>query len=338
MNAEDSPSPRLLVVLGATATGKSDLALELARRLPGEIVSVDASCVYRGLDIGTAKPRAAMRREVPHHLVDCCDPREDFSASRFVSLAEEAIAGIVSRSAVPVLAGGTGLYLRCLLRGLVESAPPDEELRERLERREQSRPGSLRRILARLDPGAAARLGAGDVFRMVRALEHRIATGRTFSGDQREWAGAERFPALKIGLELPRPERETRIRARIDAMLAGGLVEETRRLLDQGVPPDARSLRALGYREAVLVLRGEMPESGLKEALAVATRQYAKRQDTWFRREPGVLWMPAPSSERELSALAERVMLAWLRFGAGSAEQGGSAERGIGSGGEIPGR
>lgn len=180
----------VLVILGATATGKTALAAELARRLPGEVVSVDASCVYRGLDVGTAKPDPALRREVPHHLVDCCDPREPFSAARFARLAGQAIEEIASRGRVPVLAGGTGLYLRCLLRGLVESPEPDEPLRERLLEREARRPGSLRRLLSRLDPAAAARITEADTFRSVRALEHRLATGRPLSSDQSEWAAA----------------------------------------------------------------------------------------------------------------------------------------------------
>ena len=304
----------MLVVLGATATGKTAVAAELARRLPGEVVSFDASCVYRGLDVGTAKPDAALRREIPHHLVDCRDPREDFSAATFVALAEEAVASVVARGRVPVLAGGTGLYLRCLLHGLVESPAPDEPLRDRLAAREERRPGSLRRLLRRLDPESAERIRPNDLFRETRALEHRIRTGRALSAGRVQWASASGRPALKVGLELPRPEREARIRERVDRMIAGGLVEETQRLLDAGVPPDARSLRALGYREAALVLQGRLGIDGLREALAIATRQYAKRQDTWFRGEPGVQWMASPRDSAELSALVERVMLAWAAF------------------------
>ena len=313
----------MLVVLGATATGKSEVAAELARRLPGEVVSVDASCVYRGLDVGTAKPSAELRREIPHHLVDCCDPLGDFSAARFVELAEAALQDVAARGLVAVVAGGTGLYLRCLLHGLVDSPAPDERLRDELLLREERRPGSLRRLLARLDPEAAARTTPRDLFRTVRALEHRLATGRRLSAERLQWKAAEVRPALKIGLELPRPEREERIRARVDRMIAEGLVEETRRLLASGVPETARSLRALGYREAAQVLRGELRPEELREALAVATRQYAKRQDTWFRREPGVEWMPSPRASAELSALVDRVMLAWLAFQRGHAWETG---------------
>lgn len=299
------------MIVGATATGKTEVAAELARRLGGEIVSADASCVYRGLDVGTAKPSAALRAEVPHHLVDCCDPRESFSAARFVAMADEAIASIHARGRAAIACGGTGLYVRCLLRGLVPSEPPDEALRERLLRRERERPGSLRRLLSRLDPGAAARITPADEFRTVRALEHRLATGRAISSDRREWESESRYSAVKVGLALPRPERERRIRERVDAMIAGGLVDEARGLLRSGVPADARSMRALGYREAVAVIEGRMRAEDLREALAVATRQYAKRQDTWFRKEQGVTWLDAPRDADELSALVQRVMLPW---------------------------
>jgi tRNA dimethylallyltransferase len=304
----------VLVVLGATATGKSEVAIELARRLPGEIVSVDSACVYRGLDVGTAKPSAALRAEIPHHLVDCCDPRDEFTVARFVDEAERAIDGIAARGRTPVLAGGTGLYLRSLLHGLVASPPPDEELRESLALREAGRRGSLRRLLQRLDPEAAARITPRDELRTVRALEHRLSTGRRLSSDRAEWSRPERRASLKIGLEMPRDQREARIRRRVDAMIEGGLLEETRALLEAGVPPSARSMRALGYREAVEVLRGERDVASLREALSVATRQYAKRQDTWFRKESGVLWMRAPDSIAELSGLVGRVMLAWVDF------------------------
>lgn len=255
--------------------------------------------------------------------MDILDPREDFSAALFVALAEAAIGSIAARGRVPVLAGGTGLYLRSLLHGLVPSPAPDEALRERLAARERRRPGSLRRLLRRLDPEAAARIRPNDVFRETRALEHRVATGRPLSEGRRQWAGAAGRPALKIGLQLPRPERESRIRRRVDEMLAAGLVEETRALLASGVPIGSRSMRALGYREAALVLQGRLGIDELREALAIATRQYAKRQDTWFRSEPGVLWMPSPRDPVELSALVDRVMLAWVEFRRGLAWETG---------------
>lgn len=300
----------LLVVLGATATGKTRFALALARAVGGEIVNFDASLVHRGFDIATAKPTAAEREQVRHHLVDCCEPDEEFSAARFVALAEEALADIRSRRRRAILVGGTGLYLRCLLRGLVDSPPPDEALRRRLEERETRRPGSLLRLLGRLDPATAARLSAADAFRAVRALEHRLATGRPISADQREWEGPERHAAIKLGLELPRAEREQRIVARIDAMFANGLVEEVRSLRARGVPATARAFRALGYREVLMHLEGRLGLDEVRHRMRLATRQYAKRQDTWFRKEGGVNWLPSPGSDDELSALVRRAMMA----------------------------
>ncbi len=309
-----APRPPLLVIVGATGTGKTDLAAELARRLPGEVISADAWCVYRGLDIGTAKPAERLRREVPHHLVDCCDPREEYSVARFVTDAARAISDIAGRARVPIVAGGSGLHVRSLLRGLAPSPPPDAVLRARLAARESRRPGSLRALLSRLDPVSADRIPQGNVLRTARALEHRLATGRALSGDQREWQGADRWPALLIGLRLDRAERTARLLLRARGMVESGLLDETRRLLASGVPATARSLRALGYRQALAVLAGELPEAELADRVAIATRQFAKRQDTWFRAESGIEWQEAPRNADELSALAARVMLAWRSF------------------------
>ena len=299
----------MLVVLGATATGKSEFGLALAESLGGEIINFDASLVYRGLDLGTAKPSRADRERVRHHVLDCCDPREEFSAARFVALAESALADIASRGKQAILVGGTGLYLRCLLHGLVDSSPPDAALRTRLEEREARRPGSLLTLLRRLDPAAAAKLSAADSFRAIRALEHRLSTGRALSTDRREWSSPERWPTRKIGLELPRPEREARILRRIDAMLAAGLVDEVRSLVAEGLPATARSLRALGYREVLEHLAGRLTLEDVRERMHLATRQYAKRQDTWFRKEPDVRWHPSPRDGSELFALVARAMM-----------------------------
>jgi tRNA dimethylallyltransferase len=295
-----------LVLLGATATGKSELAVEVAERLHGEVISFDASCVYRGFDLGTAKPTGQQRRRVPHHLIDVAEPSEDFSAARWRALAVVALDDVARRGRAAVLAGGTGLYLRALLRGLVASPPPDPALRRRLEARERRRPGSLRRLLRRLDPGAALRLEPADAFRTARALEHRLATGRPLSADQRQWALPELLPTLKVGLALPRAEREQRIRARVARMLAAGLVEEAS-ALRQRVPAGSRAWRAIGYRQAREHLEGRLAREDLADRIAVATRQYAKRQDTWFRREPGVTWVPAPRTATELAATARRL-------------------------------
>jgi tRNA dimethylallyltransferase len=302
------PSP-LLVVLGATATGKTALAAGLAEALGGEVLSCDASCVYRGLDIGTAKPDPALRRRVPHHLLDVCEAGEDFSVAAWVELADAAIATLRTRARPVLIAGGTGLYLRALLQGLVESSPPDEGLRAQLEQREERRPGSLHRLLVRLDPASAGSIPAANRVRVIRALEHRIRTGRSLSEDQQDWSAPPRHASLKFGLRLSRNDRESRIRKRIDSMIEGGLIAEVRGLLEDGLSPEARSLRSIGYREALAHLEGRLSLDELRERVAVATRQYAKRQDTWFRREPGVKWLDAPADSEELPALIERVMM-----------------------------
>ena len=305
----DTGPPPLLAVVGATATGKTELAAALAVRLDAEVLSCDASCVYRGLDVGTAKPDPELRARVPHHLIDVCEPAEEFTAARWLTLAERLLEELARRDRPAVLAGGTGLYLRLLLRGLADSPEPDEALRERLESRERRRPGSLHRLLRRLDPALAARTPPARRPQLVRALEHRLGTGRRLSEDQVEWARAPRREAVKIGLRLDRDLREERIRSRVDLMLAKGLVAEVEALLSAGLSPSARSMRAIGYREVVAHLRGGASLEEVRERIVVATRRYAKRQDTWFRKEPGIAWFDTPGSARELPALVDRVMM-----------------------------
>jgi len=307
--SESEPRPPLLVILGATATGKSELAAGVAARLPGEVVSVDAFAVYRGLDIGTAKPTTAQRALAAHHVVDVVEPDAPCSVADWLALAEAAVDDIHRRGGVPIAAGGTGMYLRALLQGLVESPGEDAALRDRLRGREEARPGSLHRLLRRLDPSIASKTPSRNVVRLIRALEHRILSGQRLSSGQREWSSAPRYRSLRVGLELPREEREARIRRRVASMLRAGLVEETRGLLARGVPESAPSLRAIGYAQACAMLEGRLRERDLAEAIAIATRQLAKRQDTWFRREAGVTWLSSPRTDAELAALVERVML-----------------------------
>ena len=290
----------------------SRFAAALAERLGGEVLSCDASCVYRGLDVGTAKPERELRERVPHHLLDLCEPGEDFTVARWVELAELKVAALRERGVPVIVAGGTGLYLRALLQGLVESPPPDHALRDRLEERERQRPGALHRLLRRLDPASAGAIPAANQVRVVRALEFRLRTGRRLSEDQREWSRPARHASLKFGLQLPRAERESRIRKRVDAMLEGGLVDEVQGLLERGLAPDARCLRAIGYSETLAHLRGDLSLDEMRERIVIATRQYAKRQDTWFRKEPDVTWLDAPRTPRELPALVERVMMPLL--------------------------
>lgn len=305
-----SPSrPPLLFVLGPTATGKSELGAHLALRLGGEVVGCDSMQVYRGLDAATGKPPAALRGRVPHHLIDVAEPGEDFSMGDFVRAAEDAIAGIAGRGRLPVIVGGTGLYVRGLLKGPFDGPRRDEPLRDRLRAIEGRRgAGFLHRLLRRVDPEAAGRIGGNDPQRIIRALEVWLLTGRPLS----EWFHAEgfsadRYPAVKIGLDLPREELYRRIDDRAGAFIDAGLFEEVERLVASGAPRHANAFKALGYREALAVLDGRLQKPEAVLLIRRNTRRYAKRQLTWFRREPGIMWLDRARGFETLAAEAERV-------------------------------
>lgn len=287
--------PGTIAILGPTAVGKSELGLRLAVALGGEIVNADALQVYRGLDIGTAKPSPADRELVPHHLLDIRDPRQKFSAGEFARLATAAIVDIHARGRVAVVVGGSGLYLRALLEGIAPMPAPDPAVRAVLSERHarEGLPALVRELLER-DPEAAARLMPNDRQRVLRALEVALATGRTMSEWQRAQPfGATRVAATRIGLTLPRSVLYDRIAARVTRMHARGLAREVQRLLDAGVPADAPAFQAIGYREIARHLRGEWTvERALAETVA-ASRRYAKRQETWWRRETDVVWFDA---------------------------------------------
>ncbi len=302
------------MVLGPTGTGKTELAVRVAERIGGEIVGCDALQVYREVTVGTAKPAAEQRRRVPHHLVDVADPRTPFTLGHYVALAEAAVAEIGARGKVPVVVGGTGMYLRGLLRGIVPSPPADPILRERLKRM-AARFGSARlhRWLRGLDPPSAARLPAGDAQRVTRALEGALA-GAPWSRALREegtWAsGAERYPSVKIGLDRERKAHGLALDARVEAFFAAGLMDEVRALLASGVPPTANALKAIGYRQIVAGLGQGTALPEIVAEVKQATRRYAKRQRTWFRKEPGVTWLDAGEPAH---ALAERIADLWRR-------------------------
>ncbi len=282
----------LVAVVGPTASGKSALALRLARARSGEIVSCDSLQVYRGLDIGSAKPTPEERAEVRHHLVDVADPDEPFSAARYARLARAAVADIAARGRLPVVAGGTGLYLRALLDGLFAGPSRDEALRGRLERL-AGRFGDARlhRLLARVDPEAARRIQPRDRVRVVRALEVYHATGRPISEGQRGGAEPLRgFRALVLGLDPDRAALRDAVETRTRDMLARGLIEEARALVER-YGPDLRPLRSIGYRQAVAVVRGEMSRDEAERSIVTETLRFAKRQRTWFRHQPpAVAW------------------------------------------------
>jgi tRNA dimethylallyltransferase len=297
--ATDVGLPPLVAVVGATASGKSGLALELAEAVGGEIVNTDSLQVYRHFDIGTAKPTAAERARVPHHLIDVAEPDEPYSAGRYVEDASAVLAGIVARGRVPILCGGTGLYYRALTQGLADIPPVPAPVLAALEARiavEGS--AALHAELARVDAAAAASIHPNDPLRIARALAVFESAGRPLSDYRQERpfrAGAGRL--LAVGLRWERARLYERVNARVRSMLAAGWAQEVRGLLAGGYGPALKPMRAIGYRElAAWLLAGGDPEDGVPEALAEdiaqRTRRYAKRQLTWFRQHPEVRWAP----------------------------------------------
>jgi tRNA dimethylallyltransferase len=298
-------APVLVVVLGPTAVGKSRVAVDLALRFGGEIVSGDSIQVYRGFDIGTDKPDAAARRGVPHHLIDVVDPEVQYTAADFVRDALAAAEGIAGRGRLPLLAGGTGLYLKALLDGLFPGPGRDPEVRAALEA--EAREHGLDRLFRRLeavDPAYARKIRDKDRVRIIRALEVHAATGRPISEHFRE----TRSPVtgrrvVRLGLALDRDTRVRRLDERVERMFARGLVDEVRGLIARGVPETAPPFRALGYRHVLRLLRGEIDRPEAVNLTRIDTRQYAKRQMTWFRKMAGVAWFSpddGPGLERHL--------------------------------------
>lgn len=284
--------PLLLVVLGPTGSGKTALSLRLAERFGGEIVSCDSVAVYRGFEIGTAKPGAAERARAPHHLLDVADPREHYTAGGYARDARRAIAEISGRGPVPIVVGGTGLYLRALLAGLFVGPERAEGLRERLRASAARRgEGYLPRLLRRLDAVAAAQIHDNDEAKLIRAVEVCLAAGQPMSDMWQQ--GRDRlmgFRVVKVGLDPERSQLYERINARCEAMFGGGLVEETRALVEK-YGDGAWALRSLGYKQAMQHLRGEISATEMIASAQQGHRNYAKRQMTWFRREADVHWL-----------------------------------------------
>ena len=292
-----------LVIVGPTASGKSDLALALARRLvdsaegPVEIVAIDSMQVYRGMDIGTATPTPAEQAEVPHHLIDLVEPTEEFSVADLQREARAAVAAVRGRGGVPVLVGGTGLYVRAVVDDLdIPGRYPD--VRRRLEADPDT--AGLHRRLAELDPQAAARMAPSNRRRVVRALEVTLGGGRPFSS---YGPGLDRYPPTpfaQVGLDWPRPDLDARIEARYRRQLDDGFLDEVRALAGRGLSRTAA--QALGYRELLAQLRGELTLEEAVEAAVARTRRFARRQQRWFRRDPRIRWLAAPAAAGEAIA------------------------------------
>ncbi len=297
----------VLAILGPTATGKSALAMAIAGELGGEIVNADALQVYRGFDIGTAKPGLDERERVPHHLIDILEPHEVYSAGEFARRALAAIADVQRRGKVPIVVGGSGLYLRALFAGISPVPPGDPEVRRALrEQLEMEGLAGLREELEWLDPETAARLSAGDTQRVLRALEVARVTGRPLSAWVAEQPfGTQAIAAIRVGLTLPRGILYDRIAGRVARMMEAGWLEEIEGLLRRGLSPRLPAFQAIGYRQLVRHLEGD---GSLEQAIAEIvqeTRRFAKRQQTWFRKEPDVTWFSAQELKRQIPGVLE---------------------------------
>ncbi len=289
-SSQSIPFP-LIAIFGPTGSGKSELALCLGEVIGGEIVSFDSVQVYRSLDIGSAKVPAASRRGIPHHLIDVLDPHEEMTAGAYANLARASLREIRDRGSVPILAGGTGFYLRALLDGLSPAPPRDEKLRTRLTGAHR-RPGALHRFLARRDPVSASRIHPNDGQKLIRAIELSVLGTQPASGIQGQPRQAlPGFTCLKVGLNPDRARLYAQLNERTTYMFTTGILEETRNLLAAGVPAHSKPLQTLGYAQAVKVLTEHMPIEAAILECQTRTRQYAKRQMTWFRSEQDVFWL-----------------------------------------------
>ena len=309
------PLTPLLVVAGPTASGKTSLALALAEQFSGEMVSCDSVAVYRGMEIGAAKPTPIERARIPHHMIDIAWPNEPCTAGDYSRLARDAIRGITQRNRLPIVAGGTGLYLRALLNGLFPAPPRHEPLRERLRQRAQLRgPAHLHRILTRLDPAAAGLIHANDTPKIIRAIEVTLAARQPIT---RQWEQPHDpltgFRVLSVGLNPPRAELYARINRRAAQMFETGLVEETAQLVAR-YGYDCRPLTSLGYAQAVALLRGELTSDQAIAQAQQGHRNYAKRQLTWFRKDPAIHWLTGFGSDQETMQQARALVAQHLKL------------------------
>jgi len=286
-------APHVVVVCGPTGIGKTRTAIDLSRRFGGEIVGADSMQIYRSMDIGTAKPTAAEQACVTHHMIDIVDPDVPYDAARYAREAGKAVRALHRRGRVPVVAGGTGLYIKALIYGLFDSRPLDPGYRRRLEHAADAHGTAyLHARLADCDPAAVADIHENDRFRIIRALETFQATGRPISALRQEHRFARpRFAAFKIGLTMPRRALYDRIDRRVDQMVAEGLLEEVRSLLARGYHAGLKSMQSIGYRHMVDYLQGGVPWEETLRLLKRDTRRYAKRQFTWFRADPDIVWV-----------------------------------------------
>jgi len=303
--------PLLVVIVGPTASGKTALSIALADRFAGEVVSCDSVAVYRGFEIGTAKPSREERARVPHHLLDIAEPNEPFTAGDYARIARPVLHEIAARKKMPIIVGGTGLYLRALLEGLFAGPPRSEELRERLRASaEEHGRDHLHEMLRHLDPAAAEKIHANDHAKLIRAIEVCMAARSQMTEMWKQGRDAlTGFRILRIGLDPERERLYQRINQRAQEMFAHGLVEETKTLLKQYGGGDP-ALNSLGYKQAMQLVRGEVDEKNAIPAAQQGHRNYAKRQMTWFRREPNVHWFTGFGDEQKIQRQAESLIAA----------------------------
>jgi tRNA dimethylallyltransferase len=309
----------LIVLVGPTASGKTSLALRLAEEFHGEIVSCDSVAVYREMEIGTAKPTHEERAFIQHHMIDIAWPNEACTAGDYSRQAREALTGITERGHLPIVAGGTGLYLRALIDGLFPSPPTHPGHRERLRQRAKTHgPNYVHRLLTRLDADAAAAIHANDVSKVVRAIEVSLAAKQPLTEQWQKGRDAlSGYRILRLGLDPPRPLLYERINQRAAAMFDRGLIEETERLIER-YGPDCRPFTSLGYAEAAAVLRGELTREQAVAHAQQGHRNYAKRQATWFRRETDIHWLKGVGSDNDIASQAQQFVTRHLNIDRGS--------------------
>ena len=283
----------MVVICGPTGIGKTAAAITIARQFGGEIVGADAMQVYRRMEIGTAKPTADEQALVRHHLIDVVEPDEPFDACQYCETARQGLAGLHAREVLPLVVGGTGLYIKALLYGVFSAEPPDPQVRRRLQQEAvQNGPQALHHRLERIDPDAADRIHPNDAFRIVRALETAEATGETITAHQHRHRFRDTpYRVFKVGLNTEREVLYERINSRVEAMLQAGFVEEVRDLLAAGCDPQLKSMQSLGYRHVVAYLDGRLAWEEAVRTMKRDHRRYAKRQLTWFRSDPEILWI-----------------------------------------------
>ena len=298
--------PKVIVICGPTGIGKTMVGIHLAEKLGGEIISADSMQIYRYMDIGTAKPTADEQSRVMHHMVDIVDPDEDFDAVRFAEMGRDKLMQLHQKGVMPVVVGGTGLYIKALLQGLFQANPVDPQIRERLSQEaDENGSSALHDRLRQVDPDTAGRLHPNDAYRIIRALETIESTGRSISEHHQNHGFAdEPFDALKIGLQMDREKLYDRIDQRVDLMIDAGLLGEVKKLLGMGYNADLKAMQSIGYRHMAAFIEGQLPWDECVRTLKRDTRRFAKRQFTWFGADQQIQWYE-PDQLNEIIRLVE---------------------------------